>query len=590
VPKLLDFGICKLLVEAGNAATDTVAALLTPRYASPEQIRGEAATPSSDIYSLGAVLYELLTGTGPRRFENLTALAIQRALETPIVRPSAAVDEPRLARQLTGDLDNIVSRALDASPGRRYDSAAQLADDVRRHLLHEPVTARPQTLAYRAHTFVRRHRGAVAAAAAVGGSVMAAAAVALYEARRADARVGHIRSLASTLVLDGHKALQAIDRAIARVSIPAVANNRELRLALADGYMESSNAKRHLGDGRGACAAAAESLRLYVEAAGAGWSTPVVLSGVANVPASIGASEKRLAHLRPAHAHFHDAAAMPERFTAAEPRDAGMERALMLAYGQIGDVLGKSGIQKLGQRRQALRAYRQAADVARRLYELDRSDRRAAADYSNALNRVDTAMDGNDCRQKLAVQRERLRMLDELGRRSPHDMTLRTDRAIAHLDVGNTLTAAGEVDNAHLAYLNSAAMAEPSLAHGDATLLVMFIRANQRLALNAVARGRRADALAFAVCALDAGDSSSADARMLRAGQRGVSAMGLTYAALVRSQVGEPGDRQNALRWLREAAQGWRKAQPGTSVEAPDRREMREIEEALAQIEGAVIE
>ena len=179
VPKLLDFGICKLLVESVTAANDTVAPPLTPSYASPEQIRGEAATTSSDIYSLGAVFYELLTGINPRRFENLTPLAIERALESPIVRPSAAVGDSRLARQLSGDLDNILLRALDVEPSRRYESAAQLADDVRRHLEHEPVRARPHTVGYRARTFVRRHRGSTAAVAAVVATLMVGIAVSL---------------------------------------------------------------------------------------------------------------------------------------------------------------------------------------------------------------------------------------------------------------------------------------------------------------------------------------------------------------------------------------------------------------------------
>src|SRR5262245_39801879 len=132
VPKLVDFGICKLLVESVTG-DDTVGPPMTPNYASPEQIRGEAATTSSDIYSLGVVLYELLTSGCPRRFESLTPKAIERSLERPIVRASAAAGEARLARQLAGDLDTILMRALDTDPAQRYDSAAQFADDLRRH-------------------------------------------------------------------------------------------------------------------------------------------------------------------------------------------------------------------------------------------------------------------------------------------------------------------------------------------------------------------------------------------------------------------------------------------------------------------------
>ena len=154
------------------------------------------------------VLYELLTGTSPRRFENLTPLAIQRALESPIVRPSAAVGGTRLARQLAGDVDNILLRALDAEPARRYESAAQLADDLRRHLDHVPVRARPHTFGYRAGTFVRRHRGSTAAVAAVVATLIVGLAVSLYEARLADARLRQIRSLASKLVFDVHDAVR----------------------------------------------------------------------------------------------------------------------------------------------------------------------------------------------------------------------------------------------------------------------------------------------------------------------------------------------------------------------------------------------
>jgi eukaryotic-like serine/threonine-protein kinase len=696
VPKLLDFGICKLLVESVTAVSDTVAPPLTPSYASPEQIRGEAATTSSDIYSLGAVLYELLTGTNPRRFETLTPLAIERALENPIVRPSAAVDDKRLARQLSGDLDNILQRALDVEPSRRYESAAQLADDVRRHLEHEPVRARPHTVGYRARTFVRRHRGPTAAVAAVVVTLMVGIAVSLYEARLADVRVRQIRSLASTLVFEVHdavrdlpgstqarqtivqagldylnalndsaehdartgmelarayrrlgdvqgdvetanlgdlpgalalyqkarslldeaigreptdtdarteqlivynriariqaetgkprEALQTYQDAIARASNRAPSSHPEFRLALADAYLGSSQAKRDLGDDRGAFESATNCLRLYRDAAHAGRSNPIVMKGLAGAHAAVGMSEMRLGQLERALDSFRQGAATLESLVAAAPRNVTLGRSLMLAYGHVGDVLGNPDRQNLGDRPGALRAYRQAADVGKRLYELDRSDQRAASDYGIVLSHVETAMDDNVVPEKLAVQRESLRVLDETARNSPDNVALQIHRALVRLHLGDTLTAAGKIEDARLAYLESAAITEPSLKLGQASLVVLFMRSNQRLALNAVARGRRDDALVFAERALRTGETPPADAPSAQAGPRGRSAMGLTYAALLRSPVRQPGDREDALSWLRKAADAWHTAQSGSALTAADRREIRDVEEALTRI------
>ena len=148
----------------------------------------------------------------------------------------------------------------------------------------------------------------------------------------------------------------------------------------------------------------------------------------------------------------------------------------MLAYEHIGDVLGNPDLQNLGDRPGALRAFRQAADVGKRLYELDRSDQSAASDYGIVLSRVETAMDDNDFLQKLAVQRESLRVLDEAVSISPDNVTLQVYRALVHLHLGDTLTAAGKVEDARLAYLDSAAIAEPSLKLGHASLLVLFMR------------------------------------------------------------------------------------------------------------------
>ncbi|MEM7587894.1 MAG: serine/threonine-protein kinase, partial [Acidobacteriota bacterium] len=220
-PKLLDFGIAKLLAPeapetylppATALATPTAPGLrlLTPEYASPEQIRGESLSVATDIYSLGVMLYELLTGRRPYTIDRQNLLALERAIcETPPAQPSTAVlrphgsdlDEPvdaepapphsagdsrLLAKRLRGDLDNILLKALRKEPERRYASAAELAEDLRRHLGGRPVSARPDTLAYRTRKFVRRHRRGVAVAIAV--TLVIAGLISFYTYRLAAER------------------------------------------------------------------------------------------------------------------------------------------------------------------------------------------------------------------------------------------------------------------------------------------------------------------------------------------------------------------------------------------------------------------
>jgi serine/threonine-protein kinase len=170
--KLLDFGIAKLLApdgvegedEGATALTGAGTRLLTPDYAAPEQVRGEPATTATDVYALGVVLYELLTGASPYGEARGTTERTRAVCEVEPRPPSAAAASPRLARRLRGDLDTIVLKALSKEPSRRYASAEALAEDIRRHLAGHPVLARRDTIAYRAAKFVRRHKVAVAAA------------------------------------------------------------------------------------------------------------------------------------------------------------------------------------------------------------------------------------------------------------------------------------------------------------------------------------------------------------------------------------------------------------------------------------------
>ncbi|MEM7357325.1 MAG: serine/threonine-protein kinase, partial [Acidobacteriota bacterium] len=165
-PKLLDFGIAKLLQQGSAGDRDDPTTLgsrpLTPEYASPEQFRGEALSTVSDVYSLGVLLYKLLTGQRPATAERLS----RPAADDDIAPPSAATRDrsPDLSRRLRGDLDAIVLKALRASPDERFGSAAQLSEDLGRYLEGFPVHARQGNLSYRAKRFLRRHRLAVSAA------------------------------------------------------------------------------------------------------------------------------------------------------------------------------------------------------------------------------------------------------------------------------------------------------------------------------------------------------------------------------------------------------------------------------------------
>jgi len=217
--KLLDFGIAKLLTPregAGSPSDPTLAHLgrapLTPRYASPEQVRAEPITTSSDVYSLGVVLYELLTGHRPYRLDTLSPTEIERVVcEAVPPRPSTAVrrseeiatadggrlhltpeavagvregDITRLSRRLAGDLDTILLTALRKEPERRFASAEQLSEDIRLYLEGLPIRSRPDSFGYRAGKFLKRH--ALGVAVAAGGLLLLLAFAAAMTWQRAE--------------------------------------------------------------------------------------------------------------------------------------------------------------------------------------------------------------------------------------------------------------------------------------------------------------------------------------------------------------------------------------------------------------------
>jgi eukaryotic-like serine/threonine-protein kinase len=186
--RLLDFGVARLLEAEETdqpALTSVYGRALTPDYPSPELLRGDPIDARSDLYSLGVLLYELLTGTRPYRFKSAASIgALDRAIATiEVKKPSMQLEQSagaarastaeRLARQLRGDLDAVVLKALAKEPAQRYPSAAALAEDLRRYPGGKPIRARPARIVYRLRKFILRNRALLAVSVAAFAAILA---------------------------------------------------------------------------------------------------------------------------------------------------------------------------------------------------------------------------------------------------------------------------------------------------------------------------------------------------------------------------------------------------------------------------------
>jgi eukaryotic-like serine/threonine-protein kinase len=196
---LLDFGVAKLLEPETRTASDMTQMLgraLTPDYASPEQVSGRPVTVATDIYSLGVVLYELLTGQRPYRLQRSTMAELEEAILAAAVPVASrrVADQPRLARVLRGDLDNILGKALRKNSAERYPSVESFAADIQRYLDGEAVLAQPRSRRYRLAKFVRRYRVVVGACAAVALSLCTGLGLALWQAHAAQQQAALARS------------------------------------------------------------------------------------------------------------------------------------------------------------------------------------------------------------------------------------------------------------------------------------------------------------------------------------------------------------------------------------------------------------
>lgn len=325
VVKLLDFGIAKVL-EAGASSQATVTALraMTPEYASPEQLKGEPITTATDVYSLGVILYRLLSGQSPYRAEAGEPYALAREVcDTEPLKPSAALaDGAGFAnrKQLQGDLDCIILMALRKERDKRYASAEQLSQDIRRHLAHLPVAAQQGTWSYRSSRFLARHKLAVSAGALVlltlvGGIVSTAreARIAAAERDRAQHHFNSVRQLANAFMFEFHDAIE---------NLPGALPARQLVVVKALKYLDELAAE------------AGNDFSLKQELATA-------YEKVGDVQA--GYRSANLGDMRGALDSYHKALGLRESLVQHDGADIQALRQLVRTHGRLGDLLLQAG-------------------------------------------------------------------------------------------------------------------------------------------------------------------------------------------------------------------------------------------------------
>ena len=618
VPKLLDFGIAKLL-DAGGAdvtVTEFGGDAMTPQYASPEQLRGQRATTVSDVYALGVLLYELLAGARPYELSGKTAdEARQIVTTTDVVKPSVMVQttDQVLARRLRGDLDTIVLTAMRQDPAERYASVALLAEDLRRHVDGLPVVARGDSWTYRSARFVRRRKLGVAAAAAIVLSLIGGVIATVWQARvaqaeraRAERRFGDVRRLSTSFLFEFHDAIATLPGATtARLLVVSKAleyldslaaeaeDDPELQRELAAAYdrvgdVQGNPGGANLGDTEGAITSyqKAQATRRTL-AAGDPSSLPTRLD-LATSTMRIGYAYFARGGVQDAVAQFRDAlATREEAFEAGFPSKAEARAALAETTARlcttliaVGDVPG------------AIANCRRNLALTGESLKEQPNDRPILVMRATNATGLGNALRLNRQPDEAAVSlQDAISQLEALLKTTPLDAEGRRRLAVAraylanvHVDRKEPEKAAAEFERA-ITELNTLAEADPANARIRTELSYML---NQRVRI-LVATGRRDEARRDTERAL----------ALLRRGTEQPGAGGEAFNeyawALVSTEVEEARNPRLGLEYARRALEragspnpvylhtlGWAHYRLGDKAEA-----IRTLEQALKTLPAA---
>jgi len=517
-PKLLDFGIAKLLSQGGGTAfsepTATLDRLLTPEYASPEQVRGRPVTTASDVYSLGVILYELLSGEKPYRIETgdpaeLVRLVCERDPDRPSTRTAG----------LSRDIDAIVLKAMRKEPERRYPSAAALSEDIGRFLDGRPVEARRPSTAYRAKKFVRRHRIGVAATILVLAAVAVGVLATLREARRARAaearaerRFNDDRKLANSFLFEFHDAIRdlpgstparalVVKRALEYLDGLAKesSDDRALRRELADAYQKVGDVQGNpfmpnLGDLKGAVASYDKAIALLEPAVGGPDPSDAERASLATVYLVKGPLLLAEGKAEEALAMAKKGLALRQALAAEAPGDAGRQMDLSQALQFVAFDAAPAG--KPREAAEALTAQAAILEEQLRQRPSDRAVRRSLG-QNIYLRGASAKYGGGDLAGALALFREAEKIQDGLVKEEPTSVQLRRDLAYTQTEVGSTELELGDAPVALEEFLRTLAayeaMAKEDPKNTDAILGLAMSRHNSAEALEKM--GRRSEAL-----------------------------------------------------------------------------------------------
>lgn len=473
-PRLLDFGIAKLLTDEGQLTRAGVH-LMTPEYASPEQIRGEPINTSTDIYSLGVMLYEILAGAHPfpsRRSGPfpMTPGDLDQPPKAPSTRvktllgkgeaeppplPGGLVSLQRWSGLLRGDLDNIVLKALDPDPARRYQSVEQLSADLERYLTGRPVSAAGDSFLYLMRKFARRNWLAVSSAVVVVLALSVGLTVATYQARearrereRAEQRETEVRQLAQTLIFDLHDAIQNLPGATpvrqelmkkATAALDSLAkgtaSRTDLRLELADAYVrlgsvEGSPSESSLGNSRAALSNYMKAKEL-LDAIPDGQRTLQIYNRLADVYDRAGEVLTNVGERAKGNDYMARSIAFRERAAALAPTSIPAQRSLGIAY-----FTGSRLAVDTGSYEEAEGLAQRARKAFQTVYDADRE--KETSRYNLALSLKSLAAlrsHFRDYKGALELSRKALE-LDQLQvRAKPNDSSAKLDLAIDYSEL-----------------------------------------------------------------------------------------------------------------------------------------------------------